>query len=88
MRIIVVDGKHRNFDTDFHKLGIWQSPYTDKWYIIESREDAIAEGEYGDDRGYVYELRDATKEEIAAELSKPRMSMADFDNILDAWDKR
>jgi hypothetical protein len=61
----------------------------DNWKVVVSAEEGAALDEYGyTTKGYVFELRDATQEEIDAELAKPVATAKDFlDFFGPAWDK-
>ena len=48
-----------------HNIGEWYQDWvTDKWYIITSVKTGEVMGEYGIDKVWLHDLREATEEEL------------------------
>ncbi len=59
------DGTKKWFSTSHCDVGDWYQSFDGTWHIVESVDAGSAKGEYGTDRGWFYELREATAEELA-----------------------
>lgn len=65
------DGSARYTDTRKHQVGEWYEDYwTKKWHIVTSAVQGEVRGEYGIDKVWLHELREATAEELAVRERK------------------